>query len=206
MVTGPETRSYRDARVVLAAFVMVTAFCLPTPELHAQVRERADGAGIGAGSGSASTDSSASRSSVRGNAWISAGLGAGGERGAGIAVIGSAWYASGPVAIGARISEGAPFEHETDTHEKAALIGLRARSAHAFIVGAVGAGRMGGSHANGEQSGTRTSFPDQSSLALGLEGGFTYHVIGIGLDAFGARTKRISYSGVTLSVQLGYLE
>lgn len=121
-------------------------------------------------------------------------------------MIGSAWYASGPVVVGARTSEGAPFEHETDTHEKALLIGLRERSRHAFALGAIGAGRMGGSHSNGEQSGSRTGIPDETSVAYGLEGGLTYHFIGIGLDAFGARTSRITYSGLTLSIQLGYLE
>lgn len=190
----------------LAVLIIVSACWLPTRRVDAQTSERAGGAPVGADS--TGTDSSPSRSSARvtQNFWLSGGVGGGGERGAGLAAIGSAWYAYGHVALGARVSEGAPWAHETDTHDKAVLVGLRARSAHAFILGAVGAGRMGGSHSNGEQSGTRTYFADETSAAFGVEGGITYHVVGIGLDVFGARTQQINYSGITLSIQLGYLE
>ncbi|MGI8548346.1 MAG: hypothetical protein ACR2M1_13625 [Gemmatimonadaceae bacterium] len=151
------SHSHPGACSFLVAATVVSAFCLPARRLDAQRSERASSARLGADSTSA--DSSASRSSrVRGrqNVWLSGGVGSGGEGGSGIAAIGNVWYAYGPVAIGARLSEGAPWAHETDTHDKAALIGLRARSAHAFVLG--------------------------------------------------ARTQRLSYSGVALSVQLGYLE
>lgn len=143
---------------------------------------------------------------VQQNAWLSGGLGAGGEGGSGIAVIASGWYAHGHAVIGARMSEGSPWERETDTRENAVLIGARARTQHAFVLGAVGAGRMWGSHSNGEQSGTRTPIPGETSLALGVEAGVTYHVIGLGLDLFSASTSRISYRGAALVLQLGYLD
>lgn len=192
--------------IFLTVLIVVSAFWLPTQRLDAQTSGQAADARVGADS--TGMDSSASQASarVRQNVWLSGGLGSGGERGVGLAAIGSAWYAYGHVALGARVSEGAPWEHETDTHDKAVLVGLRARSAHAFILGAVGAGRMGGSHSNGEQSGTRTYFADETSVAFGVEGGVTYHVIGIGFDVFGARTQRLNYSGIALSIQLGDLE
>ncbi len=93
-----------------------------------------------------------------------------------------------------------------DTREKAALVGLRARSKHAFALVGVGAGTMSGSRSNGEQSGTRTVFGDQPSVAYGAEAAITYYVIGIGLDVFGASGHRTSYSGVALSIQLGYVK
>lgn len=203
----PVRYSHDAACSLLLAVIAATAFCLPARQLKAQTRERPSGARIGADS--TSGDSSASRSSRSGgrkDLWLSGGIGAGGENGSGIAAILSAWYADGSVVIGARTSEGAPWERETDTHDKAALIGLRARSTHAFVLGALGAGRTGGSHSNGEQSGSRTYFAGETSIAFGVEGGVTYHVIGIGIDAFSARTRRFSYSAITLSLQLGYLE
>ena len=140
------------------------------------------------------------------NVWLSGGLGGGGANGQGLAGIGSLWYTYGPVALGVRSSQGGPWERETDTHEKAALIGLRARRTHSFILAAVGGGTMAESVSNGEQSGSRTYFPAEHSFATSIEAAVTYKVVGIGIDAFTAQGRRTTYRGLALSVQLGYLE
>jgi hypothetical protein len=140
------------------------------------------------------------------NAWVSLGLGNGGATHMeGIAGIASGWYAYGPLVVGARYSEGGPF-FGPSTHERAALVGLRARTRHTFALASVGGGTMGGWRSNGEQSGTRTTFPDETSIAFGAEAGVAFYVIGIGVDVFGAKSHRTSYSGIALSVQLGYLK
>lgn len=133
-------------------------------------------------------------------------MGGGGANGQGLAAIGSLWYTYGPVALGVRSSQGGPWERETDTHEKAALVGLRARSTHAFIVAALGGGTMAESVSNGEQSGSRTYFPADHSFATSIEAALTYKAVGVGIDAFTARSHRTAYRGLALSVQLGYLE
>jgi|SRR6185437_2338934 hypothetical protein len=151
-------------------------------------------------------DSGAAVSPVQQNAWISAGIGGGGAGGNGIAGVVSGWYAYGPYVVGARASSGGPLFGGRQVREKAALVGLRARSARTFALIGVGGGTMNGWRSNGEQSGTRTTYGDEPSIAFAAEAGVTYYAIGIGLDVFGASNHRTSYAGIALAVQLGYLK
>ena len=139
--------------------------------------------------------------------WISAGIGEGGaaRTGDGLGAMASGWYAYGPYVAGVRASAAGPF-FGPGTRDKAALVGLRARSTHAFVLFGVGAGTLSGARSNGEQSGSETVFPDLVSIAYGAEASVNYKVIGIGLDLFGAVAGRTSYTGLAMSIQLGYLK
>lgn len=195
--------------VVASTFTLIAAVALIGPRMAAaQATKSAPPTAIDS---TDSTDSTAQGSMTQHhfrhqNVWLSGGLGGGGANGQGLAGIGSLWYTYGPVALGVRSSQGGPWERETDTHEKAALIGLRARRTHVFILAAVGGGTMAESVSNGEQSGSRTYFPAERSFATSIEAALTYKVVGIGIDAFTARGHRTAYRGLALSVQLGYLE
>lgn len=133
--------------------------------------------------------------------WVSLGLGAGGP---GIAAVGSGWFAYDRWVVGARVADARGWSGP-DVHDKAALVGLRTRERHHFALISAGPAIIGGWRSNGEDSGTRTVYPDELGIAGGAEAAFTLNVIGIGLDAFGAAGRRSSYFGIALSLQLGYL-
>jgi hypothetical protein len=148
-------------------------------------------------------DTTASRAEAHSaqNAWISAGFGAGTN---GFGEVVSGWFSGGGWVVGIRTSSASGF-FSPEYHDRALILGIRARSGHLQTLLGAGPGRIGGSRSNGEQSGTRSSYADESSVGLAAEAGWTSSLIGIGLSAFGAKGPTLSFGGIALAIQLGWM-
>jgi len=151
----------------------------------------------------AQVDSAASSNVVpvrRQNAWISAGIGVGMG---GVAGMGSAWYGNNDLVVGAHAAEVAEL-WGNEVHDVALLVGVRNLSRHGLALIAVGPARLGGKMYVGDPYIPRTVAKNEIGVAMSAEATFTFRLVGIGLDAFAARSSNRLVEGVTLSIQVGW--
>jgi hypothetical protein len=118
-------------------------------------------------------------------AWISVGLGEGTWPKRSIAGVVSGWYSGGPIAIGGRLSRvGQMFGEERS--DQAFLVGARTHGNHAFLLGALGVGRVASSvTCDGPCNGGLTR-PSASTTTYSVEAHANLDVVGVGLTMFGA--------------------
>jgi hypothetical protein len=137
----------------------------------------------------------------RQNAWVSAGIGVGMG---GVAVIGSGWYANNDVVYGAHVADVAAL-WGPEVHDAALLIGFRNVSRHGLALIAVGPARLGGKMYVGNLFIPRTVATNEIGMAMAAEAIMNFDLVGVGLDAFAARSSNRLVEGVTLSLQVGWL-
>ena len=152
----------------------------------------------------AQVDSTASSTATpvrRQNVWVSAGIGVG--KG-GVAVIGTGWYANNDLVYGAHVAEVSAL-WGPEVHDAALLIGFRNASHHVLALIAVGPARLGGKMYVGDLYIPRTVATNEIGMAMSAEAIINLPLVGIGLDAFAARSSNRLVEGVTLSLQVGWL-
>ena len=153
----------------------------------------------------AQVDSTASSNAIplrRQNAWASAGIGVGVG---GAALMGSGWYSDNNLVVGAHVAEVAELWGSTEAHDAALLVGVRNLSPHALALIAVGPARLGGKMYVGNPYIPRTVASYEIGMAVSAEAIINFSLVGIGFDAFAARSSNRLVEGVTLSFQVGWL-
>ena len=151
----------------------------------------------------AQVDSTASSTATpvrRQNVWVSAGIGVGMG---GVAGIGSGWYANNDLVFGAHVAEVSAL-WGPEVHDAALLIGFRNVSRHGLALIAVGPARLGGKMYVGDPYIPRTVASNEIGMAMSAEAIINLPLVGIGLDAFAARSSNRLVEGVTLSLQVGW--
>jgi hypothetical protein len=152
----------------------------------------------------AQVDSTASSTVIpvrRQNAWVSAGIGAGMG---GVAVMGSGWYGNNDLVVGAHVAEVSEL-WGPEVHDVALLLGFRNVGRQGLALIAVGPARLGGKLYVGDPYIPRTVARNEIGMAIAAEAIFTFRLVGIGLDAFAARSSNRLLEGVILSFQVGWL-
>ncbi len=137
----------------------------------------------------------------RQNAWVSAGIGVGSG---GLAVMGSGWYGNNDLVFGAHVAEVSAL-WGPEVHDAALLFGFRNLSRHGLALIAVGPARLGGKMLVGDPYIPRTVARNEIGMAMAAEAILTLPLVGIGLDAFAARSSNRLVEGVILSFQVGWL-
>jgi hypothetical protein len=148
-----------------------------------------------------STGSSNLKPARRQNAWVSAGIGVGIG---GVALMGSGWYSDNDLVFGAHVAEVAAL-WGPEVHDAALLIGVRSVSPHGLALIAVGPARLGGKMYVGDPYIPRTVATNEIGVAASAEAIINFPLVGIGLDAFAARSSNRLVEGVILSLQHGWL-
>jgi hypothetical protein len=150
----------------------------------------------------AQLDSTASSNTPvrRQNAWVSAGIGVGIG---GLAAAASGWYANNDVVYGVHVAHVSAL-WGPEVHEAALLVGFRNVSPHGLALIAVGPARLGGKMYVGDPYIPRTVATNEIGVAMSVEAIINLSLVGIGLDAFAARSSNRLVEGVTLSLQLGW--
>lgn len=136
------------------------------------------------------------------NAWVSAGIGVGMG---GAAVMGSGWYSDNNLVVGAHVAEVAELWGSTEAHDAALMLGVRNLSPHGLAMIAVGPARLGGKMYVGDPYIPRTVANYEIGIAVSAEAIINFSLVGIGFDAFAARSSNRLVEGVILSFQVGWL-
>ena len=118
-------------------------------------------------------------------------------------MIGSGWYANNDLVFGAHVAEVSAL-WGPEVHDAALLIGFRNVSRHGLALIAVGPARLGGKMYVGDLYIPRTVATNEIGVAMSAEAIINLPLIGIGLDAFAARSSNRLVEGVTLSLQVGW--
>jgi hypothetical protein len=153
----------------------------------------------------AQADSTASSTVIpvrRQNAWASAGIGVGNG---GAAFVGSGWYSDNNLAVGAHAAQVAELWGSGEVHDAALMVGVRNLDQHGLIMIAVGPARLGGNMYVGDPYIPRTVATNEIGMAMAAEAIINFSLVGIGFDAFAARSSNRLVEGVTLSMQIGWL-
>jgi len=151
----------------------------------------------------AQVDSTASSTVIpvrRQNVWVSAGIGVG--KG-GVAVIGSGWYGNNDIVYGAHVAEVSAL-WSPEVHDAELLIGFRNVSRHGLPLIAVGPARLGGKMYVGDPYIPRKAATNEIGMALSAEAIINFSLVGIGFDAFAARSSNRLVEGVIFSLQVGW--
>jgi hypothetical protein len=122
----------------------------------------------------------------------------------GVAGMGSAWYGNNDLVVGAHAAEVAEL-WGNEVHDVALLVGVRNLSRHGLALIAVGPARLGGKMLVGDPYIRRTVARNEIGMALSAEAILNLPLVGIGLDAFAARSSNRLVEGVILSLQVGWL-
>jgi hypothetical protein len=118
--------------------------------------------------------------------------------------MGSAWYGNNDLVVGAHAAEVAEL-WGNEVHDVALLVGVRNLSRHGLALIAVGPARLGGKMLVGDPYIRRTVARNEIGMALSAEAILNLPLVGIGLDAFAARSSNRLVEGVILSLQVGWL-
>jgi hypothetical protein len=137
----------------------------------------------------------------RQNAWASAGIGVGMG---GLAMMGSGWYSDNNLVVGVHAAQVAELWGSTEVHDAALMVGVRNLDRHGLIMIAVGPARLGGKMYVGDPYIPRTAASNEIGMAVSAEATINFNLIGIGFDAFAARSSNRLVEGVTLSLQVGW--
>ena len=122
----------------------------------------------------------------------------------GIGWIYSGWFARHQLVLGFRGANAAPIVDGTESHDKAILVGVRKRGRIFQALVAAGPAKLGSSRTTGDQLVTTTTYPNEFGGAFSAELGFISPSFGIGFDIFASRSSNISFTGLTLSLQVGW--
>jgi hypothetical protein len=122
----------------------------------------------------------------------------------GVAVMGSGWYGNNDLVFGAHVAEVSAL-WGPEVHDAALLVGFRNVSRHGLALIAVGPAGLGGKMYVGDPYISRTVAKNEIGMALAAEAIFTFRLVGIGVDAFAARSSNRLVEGVILSLQVGWL-
>ena len=153
----------------------------------------------------AQVDSTASPTVIpihRQDAWASAGIGVGLG---GLAMMASGWYSDNNLVFGAHAAKVAELWGSLEAHDVALMVGVRNLSPHSLIMVALGPAGLGGTMYVGDPYIPRTVATNEIGMALSAEAIINFSEVGIGLDAFAARSSNRLVQGVTLSFQVGWL-
>lgn len=149
-----------------------------------------------------STGSSNAEPSRRQDAWVSAGIGVGLH---GVAAMGSGWYSNNNFVVGAHAADVTQL-WGPDVHDAALMIGVRNLSPHSLIMIAAGPAVLGGQLYVGDPytppNGVKSN---EIGMAVSAEAIINLSQVGIGFDAFVARSENRLVEGVILSLQVGWL-
>lgn len=141
------------------------------------------------------------------SAWVSLAFGQGTNdyMSGGFAGVASAWYATGPIAVGVRTGStdtGALFSSISDPVEDvAALVGFRSGRRRVFAIGALGYAQV--RHPSGTSNlDARTT---SGALAYSIQASANYRFVGVVAELFGAQDgSHASFRGVAIGAQLGW--
>jgi hypothetical protein len=122
----------------------------------------------------------------------------------GLAALASGWYGNNDVVYGVHVAEVTSL-WGPEVHDAALLIGFRNVSQHGLALIAVGPASLGGKMYVGDLYVPRTVAANEIGMAVSAEAIINFSLIGIGLDAFAARSSNRLVEGVTLSLQIGWL-
>jgi hypothetical protein len=122
-----------------------------------------------------------------------------------LAMMGSGWYSNNNLVVGAHVAEVAELWGYDDVHDAALMVGVRNLDPHGLIMIAVGPARLGGRLYVGDPYVPRTVATNEIGMAVSAEAILNFSLVGIGLDAFAARSSNRLVEGVILSLQVGWL-
>ena len=148
-----------------------------------------------------STNSAKVEAGRRQNYWLAAGIGVGAG---GLAVVGSGWYSSNHIVVGAHAAQVTAL-WGPEVHDFALLFGLRNLNPNTMIMVAAGPAVLGGKLYVGNLYVPRTVANYEAGIALSAQARVNFSEVGIGLDGFVAQSGNRLVEGVTLSIQAGWL-
>jgi hypothetical protein len=137
----------------------------------------------------------------RQNAWASGGIGVGMG---GAAIVDSGWYSDNNLVVGVHAAQVAELWGSAEVHDAALMVGVRNLDRHGLIMFAVGPARLGGKMYVGDPYIPRTVASNEFGMAVSAEAIINFNLVGIGFDAFAARSSNRLVEGVTLSLQVGW--
>ena len=117
----------------------------------------------------------------------------------------SGWYSNNHLVVGAHAAEVAEWWGNDDVHDAALLLGVRNLRENSLLMIAAGPASLGGLRYVGDPYIPRAVARHEYGMAVAAEAILNLHLVGIGFDAFVARSANRLVEGVTLSLQLGWL-
>jgi hypothetical protein len=135
--------------------------------------------------------------------WIAGGLG--GALNGGLVGEWEAWVAHGPLALGVHSSSDDQI-FEDYKHERSLLGGARIPLGRLDVLFAAGSAVTGGSRSNGEQSGSRTTFPTERVALFELAGDWNFsRNVGVHTTWFAVSGGQSAYRALVIGLTLGKL-
>lgn len=116
----------------------------------------------------------------------------------------SGWYSNNHLVVGAHAAEVAEWWEASEVHDAALLFGVRNLRENGLLMIATGPARLGGLRYVGDPDIPRVVARHEYGMAVSAEAILNLPVVGIGFDAFVARSENRRVEGVVLSLQLGW--